>query len=431
MANLLTVSDAPQDRYAILVDGAHKVIDRSQHNAGNRMGRQAPDWLWQTIFAKQEGMAQGIGMANVDTMFAFQRLSAAPNWTLFVGEPAGLMSVSAWLQVWSVAASWLAAVAAAALVFWQRGQVSRRAASDLERDRVRLKQLLDSLPALVFFYDVRASGEVTLRWIGGNFRSVTGWPDTALSAAGAAPGGSTDMAASLQATLTDSLPTVLAKGRETTEFQLRQPDGSWRWLRSSAQRLTLRPEGGGEIVGYVENVDDLRLAEASAVAGARLASLGELARGLAHELRQPLSAIAMTAENLRLLVPQNDVPAMQQRLQRIISQTERASGIITQLRRFAVNESSEEALAPVVLAQAVANVMTVVEPTLRRDRIALVSTLDHARAATVLAHPVGLEQVITNLLINARAPPAAAPSARAPSATTPANMAPWEFQRET
>src|SRR5271156_3682980 len=66
----------------------------------------------------------------------------------------------------------------------------------------------------------------------------------------------------------------------------------------------------------------------------RMATIGEMAAGIAHEMNQPLNAISNYARACeRLLVrPDADLAEVREALQQICAQTTRAADIIRQLR---------------------------------------------------------------------------------------------------
>jgi two-component system sensor kinase FixL len=74
----------------------------------------------------------------------------------------------------------------------------------------------------------------------------------------------------------------------------------------------------------------------------RLATVGEMAAGMAHELNQPLAAIATYAQACeRLLrVPDPDIQEIQEALRQITWQAVRAGGIMHRLRRLARAEDA-------------------------------------------------------------------------------------------
>jgi two-component system, LuxR family, sensor kinase FixL len=77
----------------------------------------------------------------------------------------------------------------------------------------------------------------------------------------------------------------------------------------------------------------------------RMATIGEMAAGVAHELNQPLTAIANYAQACdRLLArPLTDPSDLREALRQITAQTARAADIIRRLRALARNHQSERA----------------------------------------------------------------------------------------
>jgi C4-dicarboxylate-specific signal transduction histidine kinase len=80
-----------------------------------------------------------------------------------------------------------------------------------------------------------------------------------------------------------------------------------------------------------------------------MATIGEMAAGVAHELNQPLTAIANYAQACdRLLArPVTDPSELREALRQITAQTARAAGIIRRLRTLARSHQTERALASV------------------------------------------------------------------------------------
>ena len=81
----------------------------------------------------------------------------------------------------------------------------------------------------------------------------------------------------------------------------------------------------------------------------RLATIGEMAAGLAHELNQPLTAIANYAQACsRLLArPDSDPAELRQALSEITAQAARAADIVRRLRTLARSQRSERTAVPV------------------------------------------------------------------------------------
>jgi len=79
----------------------------------------------------------------------------------------------------------------------------------------------------------------------------------------------------------------------------------------------------------------------------RMATIGEMAAGVAHELNQPLTAIANYAHACERLLsrPQADVADVREALRQITLQTTRAADILRRLRALARNQRAEHAPA--------------------------------------------------------------------------------------
>jgi C4-dicarboxylate-specific signal transduction histidine kinase len=195
---------------------------------------------------------------------------------------------------------------------------------------------------------------------------------------------------------------ALRDGSTTLEWRIRQPDGGGRWLRSRFRCLSCRPEGGGEVVGYTQNITAERAAVARAAASGRLAALGEMAAGLAHELKQPLAIISLAAENAARSLRAGKPGRAPARLDRIAQQAARAGELIEHLRRFASGAETGEAPVPVSLARAVDGALALVGGSLRDAGVALEVALGPRPGPVVMAQLVPLEQVLANLLGNAR-----------------------------
>ena len=155
----------------------------------------------------------------------------------------------------------------------------------------------------------------------------------------------------------------------------------------------------GRTIGAVLFFKDLTLVEQEAERDRlrdRLASLGEMAAGIAHELKNPLAGIEVMAGLLRRQVPDN--PAAQTLLADILSEAKLANAIVVEMLEFVrpVRLQVEQIDVTLVLQQSVTNAEA---RTSRRDTSV---TLDVARGLPHIDGDAGqLCQVFTNLLTNA------------------------------
>ncbi len=143
-------------------------------------------------------------------------------------------------------------------------------------------------------------------------------------------------------------------------------------------------------------------AEQQLIQASKMATLGEMATGVAHELNQPLSVIK-TASSFFIKKINNqqeiDDQILENMLTKIDSNVDRASRIINHMRGFA--RKSDKKLIPVQLNDILKRAFEIFSQQLKIRGIEVVwdTARDLPRA---LGDPDRLEQVFINLLINAR-----------------------------
>jgi PAS domain S-box-containing protein len=195
------------------------------------------------------------------------------------------------------------------------------------------------------------------------------------------------------------------KGDETSnyEFPLYTKDNKLVMVLLNA---TTRRSTEGNVVGVIgvgQDITDRKFAEAQVIQASKLATLGEMATSVAHELNQPLHVIRLSSGNvIRKLKnkPETIEPDyLTQKLERIMQQTERAAAIIDHMRMFG-RKASEEAYSvdPYVTIQ---SALSLVKEQLRLAEINVVVNAPN-NCSPVLGHQVQLEQVLLNLLTNAQ-----------------------------
>ncbi|MDG0991077.1 MAG: PAS-domain containing protein [Luminiphilus sp.] len=170
-----------------------------------------------------------------------------------------------------------------------------------------------------------------------------------------------------------------------------------RRLSLSVQAL----EGNNTILTVTDNTEEyerqIQLEQSN-----KLATLGEMAAGIAHELNQPLQAIKLTANNLMLQARGNKAVPNQKlllKLGRIDSQVDRAAVITDHMRQSARLANEEQAEADI--ASVVRDTHLLVESSLRLKSITFRTELAPSLPAGKI-HPIRLEQVLLNLINNAQ-----------------------------
>lgn len=182
------------------------------------------------------------------------------------------------------------------------------------------------------------------------------------------------------------------RGERTVPLVLR-PEHSHRVLRLTAAPL---PEAErGSVVILVEDVTEQRLLEAQIIQNDKMASIGQLVSGVAHELNNPLTSIAGLAELLLERPPHPEFP--REHLRVIHDQAERASRIVRNLLTFARKGVPEK--SAVDLNDVVARTSLLIVYELQLHGIEL-ETEVNPDAAVVLGDRYELQQVLLNLVTN-------------------------------
>ncbi len=144
--------------------------------------------------------------------------------------------------------------------------------------------------------------------------------------------------------------------------------------------------------------DTLLETQKELVQAGKLAALGQLSAGVAHELNQPLAAIRNYTHNSMVLIDRGDASKANKTLLQIDSLTEHMAEIITQFKQFSRKPSSH--IKPILLSQAIANVLTILENNIEKNsvKLTLPQCIDDIK---VNAEMIRLEQVLVNILTNA------------------------------
>ncbi|MEO8088964.1 MAG: ATP-binding protein [Gemmatimonadales bacterium] len=183
------------------------------------------------------------------------------------------------------------------------------------------------------------------------------------------------------------------RGERTAPLVVR-PEESNRVLRLTAAPLTGTQRGS--VVLLIEDVTEQRLLEAQIIQSDKMASIGQLVSGVAHELNNPLTSIAGLAELLLERPPHPELP--REHLRVIHAQAERAGRIVRNLLTFARKGVAEK--GAVDLRDVVVRTSLLITYELQLHGIELESDLS-PEGAIVLGDRYELQQVLLNLVTNA------------------------------
>jgi C4-dicarboxylate-specific signal transduction histidine kinase len=142
---------------------------------------------------------------------------------------------------------------------------------------------------------------------------------------------------------------------------------------------------------------------ARAILSDRLRSLGEMATGIAHELNQPLLGVRGLAEHILIGLKRGwniSEENILKKIKLIIDQTERMTHVIEHTRMFARGADNFE-LLPVQVNDVIKSSMNLIDAQLHYRGLILKCELAD-NLPTVMANPFSLEEVLLNLINNAR-----------------------------
>ncbi len=224
---------------------------------------------------------------------------------------------------------------------------------------------------------------------------------------------------------------IHGKKQSGIEYRVKHKDGQWRWHGSNASPLK---DEQGNVLSFIgvahditkikEMMQDLEMSnknlketQSQLVQSEKMASLGLLVAGIAHEINTPIGAVSSmydtlsrTLENLKRFLEsklpseQEQMPELQSTF-RIIkdanhvirSGTERVTTIVKRLKSFA--RLDEEELKTVDIHEGLEDSLTLVQHEIKHD---ITVIRQYGKFPPISCFPGRLNQVFLNLLINQR-----------------------------
>jgi PAS domain S-box-containing protein len=195
-------------------------------------------------------------------------------------------------------------------------------------------------------------------------------------------------------------------GNFESQYRLVMPDHSIKYLHAVAH-ATRDENGQLEYIAAVQDVTARRLSEealdkarSELARVSRLATMGELAASIAHEVNQPLTAVTNNANAcLRLLANRSlDAAVLRQVLEEIVADSGRASAVISRIRGFIMKAPAER--KSLDINEVVQEVSVLAGHELQKRGVAIEFQLAET-LPLVRADRVQLQQVLLNLTMNA------------------------------
>jgi PAS domain S-box-containing protein len=201
---------------------------------------------------------------------------------------------------------------------------------------------------------------------------------------------------------------IRAHGTFQLEFRIIRSDGEVRWVMAVGGAVyDKNADEPIRIMGNSVDITERKATEAQAEQQRRelthlmrVATLGGLSGGIAHELSQPLAAILANAQAAREMVAQKivDRERLGEALDEIVEQDERAGKVIHHLRKLLQRREHHE--AAISLNDLIASTLQLLNSELVNKKITVDTDLERD-LPSITGDAVELQQVLINLIMNA------------------------------
>jgi len=182
---------------------------------------------------------------------------------------------------------------------------------------------------------------------------------------------------------------------DSAEYNALHRDGTWRVLRTTASPVY---DAKGEVAGVVASVRDMtdvKQMEQQLIQNERMAAMGQMIDGFAHELNNPLTAILGALELLETSTPD---PATARKYELVRQQARRAAEVVQNLLFF--SRPPAPGKAPLNVSELVQRSLALHEHSLKLSGVSI-DFLPDLSIPSVVGDPHQLMQVFLNLIINA------------------------------
>jgi histidine kinase len=160
---------------------------------------------------------------------------------------------------------------------------------------------------------------------------------------------------------------------------------------------------GGRISAFLLHGSDItakRNLERQLIQTSKMATIGEMATGIAHEINQPLNIMKLASQRIEDAVKEGyaDHDFIKERTAVIIEQIQRLSGIIEHIKEFG---RKGDGFIPLDINDPIRNACRLLGEQMRSRGIEYVFKLDDS-LPDITGNPSRLEQLFINLLVNSR-----------------------------
>ena len=182
---------------------------------------------------------------------------------------------------------------------------------------------------------------------------------------------------------------------DSAEYNAQHKDGTWRVLRTTASPVFDARGAVAGVVASVRDMTDVKQMEQQLIQNERLAAMGQMIDGFAHELNNPLTAILGALE---LLETSTTDQSTARKYELVKQQARRAAEVVQNLLFF--SRPPAPGKAPLNVSELVQRSLALHEHSLKLSGVGIDFVPDLSMPS-VVGDPHQLMQVFLNLIINA------------------------------
>jgi two-component system NtrC family sensor kinase len=159
----------------------------------------------------------------------------------------------------------------------------------------RLKYLVDNTPAII--YSTVPSGDFKMTFVSANALNVLGYRPEEMVAD---PNFWFDHIHPDDApNIFSSLAQIFSEGERAYEYRFRRADGRYLWMHDQLRLIRDAQGAPLEVIGSLTDITDRKQMEETLLQAQNMASIGQLAAGVAHEINNPVGFVTSNISTLK------------------------------------------------------------------------------------------------------------------------------------
>ena len=182
------------------------------------------------------------------------------------------------------------------------------------------------------------------------------------------------------------------------ELELIRPNGEHFWVMFSASTSTY--DGEEALIASYADITERHITQAQLLQSSKLASLGEMSAGVAHEINTPLATIRLASYNAQQALNTKNFAELNKNLDLINEEVNRTSRITRQMLNFSRNADQDKRIL-IDVRQTIENIILMLKRLLQSEGIEIKLKLGR-QPLYVNGNATQLQQVFYNLAANAK-----------------------------